>query len=101
MIKRVVWDVLQTIPPAGMPPELVIANRHLEPVIAGQPYKAGIEGAACRRPVCLVDRQGHVARGIITFPRMACSRGNRRRWATIRSPSIEPTARVRSIVRWS
>jgi len=43
VIKRVVWDILQTYPPAGMPPSLVIANRHLEPVIAGQSYKAELK----------------------------------------------------------
>jgi hypothetical protein len=40
VIKRVVWDILQTYPPAGMPAGLVIANRRLDPAIANQPFKA-------------------------------------------------------------
>jgi len=43
VIKRVVWDILQTYPPAGMPPSLVIANRSLDPVIAGLPYKTELK----------------------------------------------------------
>jgi hypothetical protein len=43
VIKGVVWDVLQTYAPAGMPPRLVIANRNLDPIIAGQPYKAELK----------------------------------------------------------
>ena len=39
VVKRVVWDILQTYPPAGMKPELVIADRHLTDAVAGQPYK--------------------------------------------------------------
>jgi len=50
VIKRVVWDILQTYPPAGMPPSLVIANRHLEPVIAGQPYKAELKALNAAGP---------------------------------------------------
>ena len=44
VMKRVVWDVLQTYPRAGMKPALVIAGRRLEPVIAGRPYKAELKG---------------------------------------------------------
>lgn len=43
VIKRVVWDILQTYPPALMPPSLLIANRTMEPVIAGQSYKAELK----------------------------------------------------------
>ena len=43
VIQRVVWDILQTYPPAGMPSGLVIADRRLEPVIAGRPYKVELK----------------------------------------------------------
>jgi|GEM_PF-1208473 len=39
-IKRTAWDILQTYPPAGMKPELIIADRELVSAIAGKPYKA-------------------------------------------------------------
>ena len=42
VVKRVVWDILQTYPPAGMKPELVIADRHLTDAVAGQPYKISL-----------------------------------------------------------
>jgi hypothetical protein len=38
-IKPIVWNILQTYPPAGMKPRLNIANRRLDPVVAGQSYK--------------------------------------------------------------
>lgn len=43
VIKRTVWDILQTYPPAGMKPVLAIATRYLPPVIAGQPYKVTLD----------------------------------------------------------
>ena len=50
VMKRVVWDILQTYPRARMKPTLVIANRHLEPVIAGQPYKAELKALHATGP---------------------------------------------------
>ena len=40
VMKRVVWDILLTYPPGGMDGGLVVAQRSLAPVIAGQPYKS-------------------------------------------------------------
>ena len=76
MIKRVVWDVLQTYPPAGMPPGLVDRQPppgagHSRPALQDE-----LEGAPRRRPVCLVDRQGHAAGRNSLSRRMASSLGN-------------------------
>ncbi len=43
VIKHVAWDILQTYPPAGMKPTLVIVNRSLPPVIADQPYTVTLQ----------------------------------------------------------
>ena len=43
VIKRTVWDILQTYEPAGMKPGLVIANRRLDEAIAGQPFKVELK----------------------------------------------------------
>ncbi len=43
VIKRVAWDILQTYPPAGMANSLVIADRHLAPAVAGQPYQHSLK----------------------------------------------------------
>ena len=37
IIRQTVWDILLTYPPAGMATQLVVADRHLLPVIASQP----------------------------------------------------------------
>ena len=64
VIKRVVWDVLQTYPPAGMPPGLVIANRHLEPAIAGQPYKVELKALNANGPCTWSITKGSLPSGI-------------------------------------
>ena len=64
VIKRVVWDVLQTYPPAGMPPELIIANRHLEPVIASQPYKAQLKPLHAAGPCLWSIVKGELPAGL-------------------------------------
>ncbi len=38
-LRRIVWDILSTYPPAGMTPRLVIADRWLPAVVACQPYR--------------------------------------------------------------
>ncbi|MBE3123968.1 MAG: hypothetical protein IMZ65_04120, partial [Planctomycetes bacterium] len=43
VIRQTAWDVLLTYPPAGMAANLVIADRHLPPALAGQPYKAPLK----------------------------------------------------------
>ena len=64
VIKRVVWDILQTYPPAGMPPGLVIANRRLEPVIAGQPYKAQLKPLHAAGPCAWSIVKGTLPQGL-------------------------------------
>jgi hypothetical protein len=64
VLKRVVWDILQTYPPAGMPPGLVIANRHLEPVIAGQPYKAELKALHAAGPCVWSIVKGTLPQGL-------------------------------------
>ena len=39
VIQRAPWDILQTYPPSGVPAGLVIANRHITPLVAGQRYR--------------------------------------------------------------
>jgi hypothetical protein len=63
-IKRVVWDILQTYPPAGMPSSLVIADRHLEPVIAGQPYKAELKAIHAAGSCTWAITQGTLPQGL-------------------------------------
>ena len=38
-LRRIVWDILCTYPPAGMKPQLAIGDRWLPPAVAGQPYR--------------------------------------------------------------
>jgi hypothetical protein len=64
VIKRVVWDILQTYPPAGMPPSLVIANRRLEPVVAGQPYKAELKALNAAGPCMWAIAKGRLPQGV-------------------------------------
>ena len=64
VIKRVVWDVLQTYPPDGMPVSLVIADRHLEPVIAGQPYKAELKALNATGPCAWSITKGNLPKGL-------------------------------------
>ncbi len=64
VIKRVVWDILQTYPPAGMKPALVIANRRLEPVIADQPYKAELKALHAAGPCAWSIVRGTLPQGL-------------------------------------
>ena len=68
VVKRVVWDVLQTYPPAGMPFSLVIANRHMEPVIAGQPYKAELKPLNAAGPCVWSIIKGTLPAGLSLSP---------------------------------
>jgi len=43
VIKQTVWDILLTYPPTGMKSGLIITDRRLPPVIAGQPYKVQLK----------------------------------------------------------
>ena len=68
VIKRVVWDVLQTYPPAGMPPCLVIANRRLDPVIAGEPYRAELKALHAAGPCAWSIAKGTLPQGLSLSP---------------------------------
>ncbi len=68
VVRRVVWDVLQTYPPAGMPPGLVIANRHLEPVIARRPYRIGLQALHAAGPCVWSISKGTLPAGIALAP---------------------------------
>ncbi|MGA2617871.1 MAG: putative Ig domain-containing protein [Thermoguttaceae bacterium] len=68
VIKRVVWDILQTYSPAGMPPGLVIANRRLEPVIAGQPYEEELKPVHAAGPCVWSIVKGALPAGITLSP---------------------------------
>ena len=63
VIKRTAWDILQTYAPAGMKPGLVIANRRLDPAIAGQPYQVQLKALNVPGSLRMVARQRHVAGG--------------------------------------
>jgi hypothetical protein len=64
VMKRVVWDILQTYPRAGMKPMLVIANRRLEPVIAGQPCKAELKALHAAGPCAWSIVKGTLPQGL-------------------------------------
>ena len=64
VLKRVVWDVLQTYPRAGMPPRLVIANRRLEPVIAGKPCKVELKALHADGPCAWSIVKGTLPQGL-------------------------------------
>ena len=38
-LRRIVWDILCTDPPAGMKPQLAVGDRWLPPAVAGQSYR--------------------------------------------------------------
>lgn len=42
-LRRIVWDILSTYPPAGMKPRLAIGDRWLPPAVAGQPYRHALK----------------------------------------------------------
>jgi hypothetical protein len=64
VLKRVVWDILQTYPRAAMPPSLVIANRRLEPVIAGQPCKVELKALHTDGPCVWSIVKGTLPQGL-------------------------------------
>lgn len=64
VLNRVVWDILQTYPPAGMPPRLVIGNRRLEPVIAGQPCKIELQALHAEGPCAWSIVKGKLPAGL-------------------------------------
>jgi hypothetical protein len=64
VIKRVAWDVLQTYPRAGMKPMLVIANRRMEPVLAGRPYKAELKALNATGPCAWSVIKGALPQGL-------------------------------------
>jgi len=63
-IKRFVWDILQTYPPAGMPPSLVITSRRLDPAIVGQPYKTELKALNAKAPCAWSLAKGRLPAGI-------------------------------------
>lgn len=64
VIKNVAWDILQTYPPAGLTPRLVVANRQLEPAIAGQPYKAELKALNAAGPCVWSITKGALPPGL-------------------------------------
>ena len=64
VIKRTVWDILQTYPCAGMKPMLVIADRHVEPVIAGQPCKVELKALNASGPCVWSIVKGTLPEGL-------------------------------------
>ncbi|MGB2820967.1 MAG: putative Ig domain-containing protein [Phycisphaerae bacterium] len=50
VIRRTAWDVLLTYPPAGLAERLVVADRHLPPAVAAQPYKARLRALNAEGP---------------------------------------------------
>jgi len=64
VIKRTAWDILQTYPRAGMPPQLVIGNRRLDLVIAGQPFKATLQPLNAAGPCAWSIASGTLPAGI-------------------------------------
>ena len=65
VIRRTVWDILQTYEPAGMKPGLVIANRRLEPAIAGQPFKVELKAINAKGPCAWSLVKGALPAGIV------------------------------------
>ena len=63
-IKRLVWDILQTYPRARMKPMLVIANRRLEPVIAGQPCNVALKALNAEGPCVWSIAKGTLPQGL-------------------------------------
>ncbi len=63
VIKRTAWDILQTYPPAGMKPGLVIANRRLDVAIAGQPYHSELKALNATEPCHWSLTQGTLPKG--------------------------------------
>jgi hypothetical protein len=63
-IRQTAWDILLTYPPAGMAKSLVIADRHLPPVIAGQPYKAQLKALNAEGAVTWSLAKGQLPAGL-------------------------------------
>ncbi|MEI8196645.1 MAG: putative Ig domain-containing protein [Phycisphaerae bacterium] len=64
VIKRTVWDILQTYPPAGLKLGLIIAKRRLEAAIAGQPYRAELKALNTNGPCQWALAKGTLPAGI-------------------------------------
>lgn len=64
VIKRLVWDILQTYPRAGMKPMLVIANRRLEPVLAGQSCRVELKALNAAGPCAWSIVEGTLPKGL-------------------------------------
>jgi hypothetical protein len=64
IIRQTAWDILLTYPPAGMAKTLVIADRHVPPAIAGQPYKAQLNALNAQGPCAWSLTQGRLPEGM-------------------------------------
>ena len=63
VVKNLVWDVLNAYPPARMKPRLFIANRRLEPVIAGQPCRVELKALHAKGPCAWTISTGILPQG--------------------------------------
>ena len=68
VIKRTIWDILQTYEPAGMKAGLVIGNRRLDVAIAGQPYKAELKAVHGKGACAWSLASGMLPAGITLSP---------------------------------
>lgn len=68
VIKRSVWDILQTYEPAGMKAGLVIRNRRLDVAIAGQPYKTELKAVHAQGQCAWQLVNGKLPTGISLAP---------------------------------
>ncbi len=65
VIKRVVWDILQTYPPARVPASLLIANRSMEPVMASQSYRTELRALHAAGPCAWSIVKGKLPDGLL------------------------------------
>jgi hypothetical protein len=68
VIKRAAWDILQTYPPSGIKSGLVIVNRHLDPVVAGQPCDVALEALGAAGTCKWSLAQGMLPEGLALSP---------------------------------
>lgn len=64
VIKRAVWEILQTYPPAGMSKNLVIADRHLPPAVAEEPLRVELRALNATGPCTWTLTDGKLPAGL-------------------------------------
>jgi len=67
-IRQIVWDILLTYKPAGMATRLVLADRHLKPALAGQPYEAKLSALNASKPITWSITAGKLPEGLSLSP---------------------------------